>query len=70
MEPTAVRYARNLRMALHLESPAENLSGVTRTFAVVATLWVIEHLSGSLIGTQSAADLVDPNQKSPRQERA
>lgn len=34
------------------------VSGVPRTFSMPATLWMIEHLGVSLIGTRSAATLV------------
>jgi deoxyribose-phosphate aldolase len=44
----------------NISNPATKLkvSGVPRTFALPATLWMIEHLGVSLIGTRSAAKLV------------
>ncbi|WIY83048.1 deoxyribose-phosphate aldolase [Propionimicrobium sp. PCR01-08-3] len=45
----------------NITNPATQLkvSGVPRTFTLPATLWMIEKLGVSLIGTRSAADLVD-----------
>lgn len=47
-------------MRANITNPATGLkvSGVPRTFAMPATLWMIEHLGVDLIGTRSAAALV------------
>jgi len=48
-------------MRANITNPDTRLkvSGVPRTFTLAATLWMINELGVSLVGTRSAADLVD-----------